>query len=105
MLCFAAACRDPEAFDRPDQIVLDRVSNQHLAFGWGIHRCIGAQFAKLEFDVTLTTFLRRLPDYQMVKDQVVPFDNVGVVAGWTKALATFTPGSKVGADPQIPGWQ
>ena len=105
MLCFAAACRDPEAFDRPDQIVLDRASNQHLAFGWGIHRCIGAQFAKLEFDVTLTTFLRRLPDYQMVWDQVVPFENVGVVAGWTQALATFTPGAKVGADPQILGWK
>ena len=41
LLAFPAANRDPEVFDRPDEIVIDRAHNRHLAFGVGIHRCVG----------------------------------------------------------------
>jgi cytochrome P450 len=51
---YGSANRDPSAFDRPDEAVLDRRRNRHLAFGLGVHRCLGAQLARL----VLVTALR-----------------------------------------------
>ena len=50
MLLLASANRDPEQFVEPDTCRLDRRPNRHLAFGYGIHRCIGADLARLEFE-------------------------------------------------------
>jgi cytochrome P450 len=104
MLCFAAACRDPAAFERPDEVVLDRKPNLHVAFGSGTHRCLGQFYAKLEFDIIFSTVLRRAPDFQVDLDAVRSFDNVGVVTGFTSVPATFTPGAKLGVDPKVPGF-
>ena len=48
LLPFPAANRDPELFDRADEVVLDRLENRHAAFGLGIHRCLGSNLARLE---------------------------------------------------------
>jgi cytochrome P450 len=58
MLYWASGNRDPEAFENPDQPRLDRKPNQHLAFGYGIHKCIGAPLARLELRVALEEWLR-----------------------------------------------
>lgn len=47
-LLLASANRDPEAFERPDEIVVDRSPNQHVGFGGGIHFCLGAPLARIE---------------------------------------------------------
>ena len=48
-LMWASANRDPEVFDRPDEIRLDRDGPRaHFGFGWGIHKCLGASLARLE---------------------------------------------------------
>lgn len=104
MLCFAAACRDPEAFADADALVPERKPNMHVAFGAGTHRCIGSMFARLEFEIIFSTVLRRMPDFQVDINRVTSFDNVGVVMGFTSVPATFTPGERVGADPKIAGW-
>lgn len=104
MLCFAAACRDPNAFDNPGEIDLDRKPNLHPAFGAGNHRCLGSQFARLEFEITLNTVLRRIPDFEVRLEEVRSFDNIGVVSGYQQVPATFTPGDRIGVDPGIPGW-
>jgi cytochrome P450 len=55
-LLFAAANRDPEVFDEPDAIRLDRFepgSRPHLAFGWGVHHCIGNALARREAQLSL----------------------------------------------------
>lgn len=104
MLCYAAACRDPQRFDAPDTVILDRNPNAHLGFGNGQHRCLGSGFAQLEFEVILSTVLRRMPDFRVDLDAVESFANVGVVAGYVKVPATFTPGTRVGVDPRVPGW-
>ena len=104
MLCFAAACRDPAEFYEAEDLVLERKPNLHVAFGAGLHRCLGSLYARLEFEVVFNTVLRRMPDFQVQLDQVKSYDNVGVVTGFISIPATFTPGPKVGADPRIAGW-
>jgi cytochrome P450 len=59
MLYWASGNRDSDAFDSPDEPHLDRKPNQHLAFGYGIHKCIGAPLARLELRVALEEWLRR----------------------------------------------
>ncbi|MGH9000184.1 MAG: cytochrome P450 [Acidimicrobiia bacterium] len=60
-----AANRDPDAFDRPDELVLDRDPNRHLGFGWGLHFCLGAQLARLEAQVVLPRVVARFPDLEL----------------------------------------
>jgi cytochrome P450 len=67
-LQFAAANRDPAAFDRPDEIVLDRSPNPYLSFGAGIHYCLGAPLAKVEFDILFRRMLLDLPTMQLVRE-------------------------------------
>ena len=67
-LQFAAANRDPAAFDRPDDIVLDRSPNPYLSFGAGIHYCLGAPLAKVEFDILFRRILADLPRLELVEE-------------------------------------
>ena len=66
LLLWAAANRDPAQFDRPDEIVLDRAApRHHLAFGRGIHLCVGAPLARLEADVVLRALLARTAHFEL----------------------------------------
>jgi len=66
-LQFAAANRDPAAFADSDAIVLDRSPNRDLSFGAGIHYCLGAPLAKLEFEILFEAILRRMPRLDVVE--------------------------------------
>jgi cytochrome P450 len=59
-LVIAAANRDPAKFERPDEIDITRSPNPHLAFGKGIHACIGSQLARIEARVMFTKLFERL---------------------------------------------
>jgi cytochrome P450 len=65
LLPFPAANRDPTAFDRPDDVVIDRLENRHAAFGLGIHRCLGSNLARLELRVAVEEFLARIPEFEL----------------------------------------
>ena len=65
LMNFPAANRDPEAFEDPDKVVLDRAHNRHVAFGSGIHRCAGSNLARMELRVAIEEWLRRIPEFQI----------------------------------------
>jgi cytochrome P450 len=64
-LSFAAANRDPEQFSAPAQLDIVRKPNRHLAFGHGLHYCVGAALARLEGQIAISTVLSRLPALRM----------------------------------------
>jgi cytochrome P450 len=65
MLLLPAVMYDPEHFERPDEILIDRVKNNHLSFGGGPHRCLGSHLARMEMKVGLEEWHRRIPDYEL----------------------------------------
>jgi cytochrome P450 len=70
LLFWGAANRDPDEYERPDEIVLDRKApRHHVAFGRGIHLCVGAPLARLEADVVLRQFLARTETFALDPDQ------------------------------------
>ena len=63
MVSYGAANVDPGAFSEPTEVRLDRDPNPHIAFGGGVHRCLGSHLARRELRVTLREWHRRIPDY------------------------------------------
>ena len=59
ILLLGAANRDPDRFDEPDRLDLGRTPNPHLAFGQGIHYCLGAQLARVEAGIAISGLLAR----------------------------------------------
>jgi hypothetical protein len=64
-LPFPAANRDPDAFERADEFVIDRERNRHVAFGLGIHRCLGSNLARMELTVAIDEWMKRFPDFEL----------------------------------------
>ena len=60
-----SANRDETIFENPDELRITREPNKHLAFGQGIHFCLGAPLARMEAQIAFTTLLRRVPDLQL----------------------------------------
>jgi cytochrome P450 len=96
MLSWLSANRDPAVFDRPDEVVLDREANPHLAFGVGPHRCIGLHMARTMFQVLLTEVLTRIPDYRVDREGTRFYSTNPELNGIVMLPATFTPGPRVG---------
>jgi cytochrome P450 len=64
-LCIGAANRDPAQFPDPDALDIARSPNRHVAFGSGIHQCVGMGLGRLEARVAIGRFLMRFPDYRL----------------------------------------
>lgn len=80
LLPFPAANRDPAAFDDPDTVRLDRQPNRHLAFGVGIHRCLGSHLARLEVRLSVERLLARVPAFELADPTAVTWSS-GQVRG------------------------
>jgi cytochrome P450 len=91
---FGAANRDEHEFERPEEFIPDRSPNRHMSFGLGKHRCIGSTFARTEYIVMLQQILARMPDYELDRSGVEQYPSHGIVRGYIKMPATFTPGPR-----------
>jgi cytochrome P450 len=69
LVFLASANRDERAFEKPDEFRLDRGTNRHVAFGMGIHYCVGAPLARLEAEVALRDLLPRISAVSISPDQ------------------------------------
>jgi cytochrome P450 len=65
LVTFPAANHDPAAFEDPHEFRIDRAVNRHVAFGLGVHRCLGSNLARLELTVAIQEWLRAFPDYEL----------------------------------------
>ncbi len=65
MLLWASANRDDRAFTDPDALILDRKIDRHLAFGEGIHFCLGAPLARIEAKAAFEAIFARVTDYEL----------------------------------------
>jgi cytochrome P450 len=79
MCMIGAANIDPGEFADADTVDLERPGNRHLAFGGGVHRCLGSHLARLEMRVALEELHRRVPDYA-IKDGETPAYTMGIRA-------------------------
>jgi hypothetical protein len=91
------ANRDPEVFENPHEIDMERRGNRHYSFGLGVHRCIGSNMARMVFKRMLVAVLDRMPDFQCDPDGAVHYDTIGVIQGMRHLSADFTPGPRLGA--------
>ena len=72
---YAAANRDPNAFENPNQFDITRPRKRHMSFGLGLHMCIGAPMARMEAEIALTTLINRLPNLRLMGEgtRIAPF--------------------------------
>jgi cytochrome P450 len=89
---FAAANRDPNEFERPNEIDIDRERNRHLSFGLGTHRCVGSNVARLNLRVALEELLRRLSEFRVSEGQTPERTWRGI----SRLPLTFSPSPKEG---------
>jgi unspecific monooxygenase len=85
VLLYASGNRDPRAFASPDALDFTRDPNQHLAFGLGIHYCLGAPLARLELQIALPALARRFPHLHRAEPDA-PLEFTGLVIHGIKRL-------------------
>jgi cytochrome P450 len=91
LLLWGAANRDPAEYDRPDDVVLDRPTpKHHLAFGRGIHFCVGAPLARLEAQIVLTQLLARTRHFALDPGHVPVRENSLMVRRFKSLRLTAT---------------
>lgn len=73
LLHYYSANHDPDVFERPEELVFDRPTNRHIAFGLGHHRCIGSNLARLQIRVTMAELLARVTNIRLAAGTTVTF--------------------------------
>ncbi len=73
MIMIGSANTDEAEFSDADEVRFDREVNRHIAFGGGIHRCLGSHLARLELRVALREWHKRIPDYQIVPGHTLAY--------------------------------
>jgi len=97
MLLFESANFDESMFENADQFDIRRDPNNHVAFGFGTHFCLGNQLARLELRLMTHRVLDRLPDLRLAADgDVLPLRPANFVSGLESMPMVFTPSAPLG---------
>jgi cholest-4-en-3-one 26-monooxygenase len=91
LLLYAAANRDPRAFEEPDVLDVTREQSRHLAFGFGSHFCLGAHLARLEIRVMFEELLRRMPDWELADPDEPKIIPATFARAYDQVRIRFTP--------------
>ncbi|MTE15491.1 cytochrome P450 family protein [Nocardia aurantiaca] len=91
LVSMAAAGRDPARFADPHRVDLDRADKNHLAFGHGIHRCVGAPLARMEGEIALSRLLAAYPDLELAADAELSWRKSLIVRGLTALPVRLRP--------------
>jgi cytochrome P450 family 142 subfamily A polypeptide 1 len=91
MLLFESANFDENMFDDPQGFRIDRYPNNHVAFGFGTHFCLGNQLARLELSLMQRRLLARLPDMRLASGGALPLRPANFVSGLEEMPVEFTP--------------
>ncbi|HEU5382805.1 MAG TPA: cytochrome P450 [Ktedonobacteraceae bacterium] len=87
----AAANRDRAQFPNPERFTIQRTPNKHVAFGYGIHFCLGAPLSRLEASVALPILLEQLPDLQRDRSKALEIYEGRALFGLKRLPVVFTP--------------
>lgn len=93
----ASANRDELQFPDPERFDITRDPNHHVAFGHGIHFCLGAPLSRLEVSIALPMLIEQLPDLHVVADQPMRLYEGSLLFGFKHLPVTFTASKPVGA--------
>jgi cytochrome P450 family 142 subfamily A polypeptide 1 len=91
LLLYPSANRDEEVFDDPFSFDVERHPNEHVAFGFGTHFCLGNSLARLELLCMFEHVLRRLPDLELVDDAEPRHRPANFISGYEQMPVRFTP--------------
>jgi cytochrome P450 family 142 subfamily A polypeptide 1 len=96
LMLYPSANRDEEVFADPFRFDITRSPNEHLAFGMGIHFCLGNSLARLELTVLFDVLLDRLPDLDLLVAEEPALRPANLVSGYESLKVSFTPSGPVG---------
>ena len=96
LLLYPSANRDEEVFDDPFRFDIARQPNEHVAFGFGAHYCLGNSLARLELRVMFEHLLRRLPDIELVEDAEPEWRAANFITGYEEMPVRFSPSAPLG---------
>ena len=96
LLLYPSANRDESVFDDPFRFDVARTPNEHVAFGFGTHFCLGNSLARLELRVMFEELLDRLPDLELVDEAEPAYRAANFVSGYESMPVRFTPTAPVG---------
>ncbi len=96
LLLYPSANRDETVFEDPESFDIARTPNDHVAFGFGSHFCLGNRLARMELQVMFSQLLDRLPDLALADPAEPPKRPANFVSGYETMPVTFTPTAMVG---------
>ena len=96
LLLYPSANRDEAVFEDPETFDVGRTPNDHMAFGFGSHFCLGNRLARMELAVMFDRLFERLPDLALASDAEPPKRAANFVSGYETMPVTFTPTAPVG---------
>ena len=96
LLLYPSANRDEDVFEDPFRFDVGRTPNDHVAFGFGTHFCLGNSLARLELKVMFEELLDRLPDLELVGSEEPGYRAANFVSGYEHMPVRFTPTAPVG---------
>jgi cytochrome P450 len=103
LLCaLGSANRDEDVFGDAEVFDLERPRRPHLAFGSGVHACLGQNLARTDLRILLDEILRRMPDFEIDLEHTVAYSSIPLVNGYASMPMRFTPSSPI--RPNVPDW-